>query len=100
MIPESNVKDLMLRKDVIEAVKKGDFHIYPVKSIDEGVEILTGKKAGQRKKDGTFPQGTVNYLVDEKLRKLAEELTSFGDKEDKEGEEKEPCKGKSGGCKK
>ena len=81
MIPESNVKDLMLRKDVVRAVKKGQFHVYPVKTIDEGIEILTGKKAGERKADGSFPKGTINYLVDQKLRELAEGLKKFGDKE-------------------
>jgi ATP-dependent Lon protease len=92
MIPESNIKDLMLRKDVVEAVKKGQFHIYPVKTIDEGIEILTGKKAGERKADGTYPKGTINYLVDQKLKALAEGLKTFGDKEEKE--EKEAQKGK------
>ena len=84
MIPYSNVKDLMLRKDVVEAVKKGQFHIYSVKTIDEGIEILTGKKAGERKADRTYPKGTINFLVDEKLRELAEGLKTFGDKEEKE----------------
>jgi ATP-dependent Lon protease len=85
MIPESNVKDLMLRKDVVEAVEKGLFHIYPVKNVDEGIEILTGKKAGQRNlDDGTYPRGSINYLVDKKLRELAEGLKNFGDKDKKE----------------
>jgi lon-related putative ATP-dependent protease len=84
IIPESNVKDLMLRKDVVEAVKKGQFHVYPVKTIDEGIEILTGKKAGERKADGTYPKGTINDLVNKKLRDLAEGLKSFSDKEEKE----------------
>ncbi|MBW2170271.1 MAG: AAA family ATPase, partial [Deltaproteobacteria bacterium] len=84
IIPESNVKDLMLRKDVVEAVKKGQFHIYPVKTIDEGIEILSGKKAGEKKADGTYPKGTINYLVDKKLRELAEGLKRFGDKENEE----------------
>ena len=92
MIPESNVKDLMLRKDVVEAVEKGLFHIYPVKNVDEGVEILTGKKAGQRKVDGTYPRGSINYLVDKKLRELAEGLKSFGDKETKERGKKKEAK--------
>ena len=98
MIPESNIKDLMLRKDVVEAVKKGQFHIYPVKTIDEGIEILTGKKAGARKADGTYPKGTINYLVDQKLKELAEGLKTFGDKEEKE--EKETQRGKKRGSKK
>ncbi len=102
MIPESNVKDLMLRKDVVEAVKKGEFHVYPVKTIDQGIESLTGTDAGERKADGTYPKGTVNFLVDQKLRELAEGLKSFGDKEDKEeekpkGTKKGPGKKKKSG---
>ncbi|MBW1732039.1 MAG: AAA family ATPase [Deltaproteobacteria bacterium] len=86
IIPEANVKDLMLRKDVVEAVKKGKFHIYPVKTIDQGIEILTDKKAGEKKEDGTYPKGTVNALVDQKLRELAEGLKRFGEKEEKKGD--------------
>lgn len=88
IIPEANVKDLMLRKDVVEAVKKGKFHIYPVKTIDQGIEILTDKKAGERQDDGSYPKGTINFLVDQKLRELAEGLKRFGEegvKEEKKG---------------
>jgi ATP-dependent Lon protease len=77
IIPHQNIQNLMLRKDVIEAVEKGDFHIYPVKNIDEGIEILTGIKAGKMKKDGTFEEGTVNYLVDEELQRLAQSWKTF-----------------------
>ncbi|MBW1797449.1 MAG: AAA family ATPase [Deltaproteobacteria bacterium] len=97
-IPESNVKDLMLRKDVVEAVKKGKFHVYPVKTIDEGIEILTGKKAGQRKADGTYTKGTINDLVDRKLKELAEGIKNFGKNE--EDEEKKKPGGKKGKGKK
>ncbi len=83
MIPESNVKDLMLRKEVVSAVEKGKFQIYAVKTIDEGIEILTGKKTGKRKADNTYPKGTINYLVDKKLRTLAEGLKKFGAQEEK-----------------
>ena len=92
MIPESNVKDLMLRKDVVKAVEKGLFHIYPVKNVDEGIEILTGKKAGQRKESGTYPRGSINYLVDKKLRDLAEGLKRFGDKQKNESAKKKGAK--------
>ncbi len=78
MIPESNVKDLMLRKDVVDAVKNGKFKVYSVKTIDEGIEILTGKKAGIKKDDGSYPKDTINCLVDKKLKDLAEGLTRFG----------------------
>jgi lon-related putative ATP-dependent protease len=97
MIPEANVKDLMLRKDVVEAVKKGQFHIYPVKSIDEGIEILTEKKAGERKADGFYPKDSVNGLVDTKLKELAEGLKEFatGEEEGKKrggGKKDKPSK--------
>jgi lon-related putative ATP-dependent protease len=77
MIPESNVKNLMLKEEVVEAVKEEKFHIWPVETIDEGIEILTGVKAGQRGVDGTFEAGTVNYLVDKRLRELAEKMREF-----------------------
>jgi lon-related putative ATP-dependent protease len=95
MIPESNVKDLMLRKDVVDAVKKKKFHVYAVKTIDEGIEILTGKKAGEIKPDGSYPKGTINALVNEKLKDLAEGLKKFGDEEKKEGNRKKGRKGKT-----
>ena len=72
IIPHQNVVNLVLKKEVLEAVKNGKFHIYPIKTIDEGIEILTGVKAGKRKKDGTYPKGTVNYKVYEKLKSFAE----------------------------
>ena len=89
MIPESNVKDLMLRKDVVEAVKTKKFRVYAVKTIDEGIEILTGKKAGVLKADGTYPKNTINYLVDNKLKDLAMGLKNFGDEADEESDEKD-----------
>jgi len=74
IIPYQNIINLMLKDEVIEAVKEGKFHIYPVKTIDEGIEILTGVKAGKKKKDGTYPKGTVNYKVYEKLKSFAEKV--------------------------
>ncbi|MGD2127473.1 MAG: ATP-dependent protease, partial [Desulfobacteraceae bacterium] len=94
LIPESNVKDLMLRKDVVEAVNKGKFNIYAVKTIDEGIETLTGKKAGELKADGTYPKGTINALVNETLKALAEGLKKFGEEEEKKGEDKPKTKGR------
>lgn len=84
MIPESNVKDLMLRKDVVDAIRKNKFHVYAVKTIDEGIEILTYKKAGELKPDGTYPKGTINAMVNDKLKELAEGLKKFGGEEEKE----------------
>lgn len=71
IIPESNVKHLMLKDEVVDAVKDGKFHVYSIKTVEEGLEILTGVKAGNRRKDGSFPKDTVNYLVDKKLREYA-----------------------------
>ena len=100
MIPESNIKDLMLRKDVVEAVGKGTFHIHAVRTIDEGIEILTGKKAGEKKTDGTYPKGTINELVDTKLKELAEGLKGFAEKEEKEGSKRTRGKKQGSGKKK
>ena len=77
MIPESNVQNLMLKEEVVETVKAGKFSIYSVKTIDEGIEVLTGTKAGQRLTDGTFEEGTVNYLVDKQLREMADKLKQY-----------------------
>lgn len=86
IIPFQNVQNLMLRKDVVEAVKGGTFHIYPIKTIDEGIEILIGIKAGKRKDDGTFEEGTVNYLVDLELQRLAKSWKDFSGLGGKENE--------------
>ena len=78
IIPTANVKDLMLKAEVVDAVRQGTFHIWPVATIEQGIEILTGKKAGKRKKDGTYPKGSIYALVDERLRGLAESMVRFG----------------------
>ena len=77
MIPDSNVQNLMLKEEVVEAVKAGQFNVYSVKTIDEGIEVLTGAKAGERRADGTYEEGTVNYLVDKQLREMAEKLKEY-----------------------
>lgn len=77
LIPESNAQNLVLKPEVVDAVKAGKFHIYPVKTIDEGIEMLTGAKAGTRRKDGTFEEGTINYKVDKRLRAMANELREY-----------------------
>jgi predicted ATP-dependent protease len=77
MIPESNVQNLMLKEEVVEAVKASKFNIYSVKTIDEGIEVLTGKKAGARREDGSFEEGTVNYLVNKQLGVMAEQLRRY-----------------------
>jgi predicted ATP-dependent protease len=77
MIPESNVQNLMLKEEIVDAVKEGKFHIYAVKNIDQGIEILTGVKAGEKQKDGSFEKETVNYKVDKHLKEMAEKLREF-----------------------
>jgi predicted ATP-dependent protease len=77
MIPKSNTQDLMLKEEVVKAVKDGRFHIYTASTIDEGIEVLTGVKAGERRKDGTFGPNTVNERVDRRLKEMAESLARF-----------------------
>ena len=69
IIPKQNIRNLHLNDDVIEAVKNEKFHIYAISTIEEGIEILTGVPAGKKDKNGNFPAGTINYLVNEKLLK-------------------------------
>jgi len=78
LIPKANVKHLMLRQDVIDAVEEGKFHIYPVEHIDEGIEILTGIPAGSKDENGNYPEGTINAMVKDKLEKMAKRLNEFG----------------------
>jgi predicted ATP-dependent protease len=77
MIPSQNIRNLMLREDVVQAVKEQKFHIYSVKTIDEGIEVLTGVPAGEKLADSTYPDGTMNYLVNKRLMEFAERLKGF-----------------------
>jgi len=77
LMPAKNLKHLMLRDEVIEAVKNGQFHIWAVNTIDEGISILTGIEAGQRKEDGTYPENTINFKVDKCLREMASKLKFY-----------------------
>ncbi len=67
IIPRTNIGNLMLKEEIVEAVENGMFHIYAVDSVDDGIEILTGIKAGKPDKNGNYPKGTVNYLVAKNL---------------------------------
>ena len=67
IIPKSNVDNLMLKQEVVEAVKEGKFHIWAIKNIDQGIEILTGQPAGNRLKDGSFTKKSVHNLVDRRI---------------------------------
>jgi lon-related putative ATP-dependent protease len=103
MIPASNMQNLMLKEEVVQAVKEGKFHIWPVSTIDEGISLLTGVAAGERREDGTFEPDTVNALVDERLRQFGEKVREFGredegreveeEEEEEEGQEEEEAKG-------
>jgi predicted ATP-dependent protease len=77
LIPYSNGKNLMLKKEVIEAVEAHRFHIYTAKTIQEGIEILTDVPAGERKQDGTLDDNTVFGLVDRRLREIADTVRKF-----------------------
>tara|TARA_R110002110_G_scaffold415852_1_gene658146 strand:- start:51769 stop:54201 length:2433 start_codon:yes stop_codon:yes gene_type:complete len=78
LIPAANVVHLMLDRRVRDAVAKGDFHVYPVSTIEQGLEILSGIPAGVRDAEGKFPDGSVNARVDRCLRAFAEERAKFG----------------------
>jgi Lon-like ATP-dependent protease len=78
IIPKRNVKNLMLKKEVIDAVREGKFAIYPIEHVDEGLEILTGMEAGLRDSSGSFAEGTLNYMVEKRLSELARGLKEFG----------------------
>jgi predicted ATP-dependent protease len=77
MIPRANVKNLMLKKEVVDAVERGEFHIYQVASIEEGIQILTGKEAGARDEKGNYPNGTVFGNVQKKLQSYYEKEIRF-----------------------
>jgi lon-related putative ATP-dependent protease len=91
IIPAKNVNNLMLKHAVVDAVAQGRFHLYPVESIEEGIEILTGMQAGERQPDGTYPEGTIFRKVDDRLRQLAETAREFA-KGKEEGEKEEERK--------
>ena len=67
IIPRTNVKDLMLNENVLKSVEEGKFHIWAIDTVDDGIEILTGIKAGKVNAKGVYPKGTVNAMVAEKL---------------------------------
>lgn len=86
LIPHQNIKHLMLREDVVQAVKDGKFHVWAVRTIDEGISILTGTPAGERQADGTYPEGTVNHLVQKRLKELARSLSAYRSQDGEQAE--------------
>lgn len=77
LVPASNREHLMLRPDVVEAAEKGEFHVYPVETVDQGIELLTGVDAGERNEQGAFPSHTINGQVEERLREFADRRRQF-----------------------
>jgi predicted ATP-dependent protease len=78
IIPVQNVQDLMLRHDVVAAVAQGRFHVYALTTVDQGIELLTGKKAGSRKKGGRYTPGSIHARVDKRLTEFARKNKTFG----------------------
>ncbi|MBO8171676.1 MAG: AAA family ATPase [Bacillaceae bacterium] len=74
IIPHQNVRNLMLKEEVVEAVKQGQFHIWAVKTIKEGIEILTGVEAGEEDEHGRYPEGTINHRIEQRLDEMYESI--------------------------
>jgi len=79
LIPSLNMDALMLRQDVVDAVHKGEFHIYAIDTVEEGIELLTGRPAGRRRADGSYPPDSVHGLVAARLAGYAEKLRAFAE---------------------
>ena len=77
MVPKDNVQHLTLREEVVNAIEAGNFHIYSISTIDEGIEVLTGVPAGERLEAEGYPEGTVHYLVEERLKEMAQAARDF-----------------------
>lgn len=91
LIPASNLEHLMLREDIVEAVRAGRFHIYTARSVDEGIELLTGAPAGELQPDGTYPEGSVNCLVEMRLWEYADRMRMFNKSDEGEGDPQQPA---------
>jgi lon-related putative ATP-dependent protease len=90
IIPRKNIHNLMIKKDVVDAVKDGMFTIYPIERVEEGLEIVTGMPSGELREDGTYPEGTVNFFVSSRLEEISKSLKEKKDeKKDDDKEDKE-----------
>ncbi len=88
IIPSANIKNLMLNKDVIKAVKNGKFNIYSIDNIEDGIEIFTGMPPGELQEDGNYPEGTLNFIVSQKLQEFAKaQKDKKDDKKDSDNED-------------
>ena len=83
LIPRSNVQNLMLKEEIVEAIREGKFHIYSVENVKQGIEILTGVKAGEKGTDGKYPENTIYGMVDKRLRSMAEKMENSPDEKGK-----------------
>ncbi len=86
LIPAANLRDLMLKDEVVQAVEEGKFHLWAVETVDQGIEVLTGVPAGEPQQDGTYPEGTVNRAVIDRLIELDEKM----EKDSKDGDQDDP----------
>ncbi len=88
LIPQANVRHLMLRLDVVDAVSAGRFHIYPIEHVDQGIELLTGTRAGEATEDGSYPEGSINARVVARLEEIARKQREYSQqKKDQESPE-------------
>lgn len=77
VLPAANAPDLMLSDEVVDAVREGKFNVWAVENVDQGIELLTGRPAGERRPDGSFAEGTIHFLVAEKLQGYAKLQSEF-----------------------
>ena len=93
IMPSRNRQNLMLRKDVLGSVRAGDYNVYAVDTVDQAIELLTGEDAGERRPDGSYPEGSINARVDNRLREMGEAMRHFGrrPREEVQAAEKEPA---------
>jgi predicted ATP-dependent protease len=80
IIPASNVRHLMLRRDVVDAVSAGRFHVYPIEHVNEGLELLTGMTTARRDESGAYPEGSLNRRVELRLREFAAQRRAFANR--------------------
>jgi len=77
LIPQANAKHLMLRQEVVDAVAEGKFHVYPIETVEEGIETLTGVNIGEKDEEGNYPEGTINQRIVTRLEEMAETQRRF-----------------------